>query len=180
HRFYFQVVPSMLPTEVTGYGLLLTPMATTISETQEQFAARMNSKRKNDRKNGYPNLEAQIKGLLPTPQVFDAKGTFLKGKEYNGNNKHSEKLGQAIVRLLPTPTATSDPKGVCTRPNVKRQNDTLACSIHGLQGETGKTSQLNPRFVGEMMGFPVNWTELPFLNGETKASKDTATPSSPK
>jgi hypothetical protein len=32
--------------------------------------------------------------------------------------------------------------------------------------ETGKTSQLNPRFVAEMMGFPVNWTELPFQNGE--------------
>ena len=26
----------------------------------------------------------------------------------------------------------------------------------------GKGSQLNPRFVGEMMGFPPNWLELPF------------------
>ena len=33
----------------------------------------------------------------------------------------------------------------------------------------GKTSQLNPQFVAEMMGFPPNWTELPFLSGETKA-----------
>jgi hypothetical protein len=33
----------------------------------------------------------------------------------------------------------------------------------------GKSSQLNPRFVAEMMGFPPDWTELPFTNGEMKA-----------
>jgi hypothetical protein len=41
--------------------------------------------------------------------------------------------------------------------------------------ETGKTSQLNPLFVLEMMGFPPNWTELPFLNGETNQSKQPVT-----
>lgn len=30
-----------------------------------------------------------------------------------------------------------------------------------------KTSQLNPLFVEEMMGFPEGWTLSPFLNGET-------------
>lgn len=33
---------------------------------------------------------------------------------------------------------------------------------------TGQTSQLSPQFVMEMMGFPPDWTLLPFLNGETK------------
>jgi hypothetical protein len=42
--------------------------------------------------------------------------------------------------------------------------------------QTGKNSQLNPRFVAEMMGFPPNWTELPFLNGGRKVSKDMGTP----
>jgi hypothetical protein len=42
--------------------------------------------------------------------------------------------------------------------------------------QTSKTSQLNPRFVAEMMGFPPNWTELPFQSGETKASKDMVMP----
>jgi hypothetical protein len=32
----------------------------------------------------------------------------------------------------------------------------------------GTASQLNPHFVGEMMGFPLNWTDLPFLSGEKK------------
>ena len=36
-------------------------------------------------------------------------------------------------------------------------------------------SQLNPQFVEEMMGFPKNWTLLPFLNGETNQSKVTET-----
>ena len=33
---------------------------------------------------------------------------------------------------------------------------------------TGKTSQLSPLFVEEMMGFPRNWTVLPFQSGERK------------
>ena len=32
----------------------------------------------------------------------------------------------------------------------------------------GAGSQLNPHFVAEMMGFPLNWTDLPFLSGEKK------------
>jgi hypothetical protein len=42
--------------------------------------------------------------------------------------------------------------------------------------QTGKTSQLNPLFVAEMMGFPTDWTILPFQSGETKALKDTEMP----
>lgn len=30
---------------------------------------------------------------------------------------------------------------------------------------TGTDGLLNPRFVAEMMGFPVDWTEYPFANG---------------
>jgi hypothetical protein len=67
--------------------------------------------------------------------------------------------------MIPTPTATSDPKGGCTRPDPTRQRDTLAHAMH--DPTRGKTSHLNPRFVAEMMGFPVNWTELPFQSGAT-------------
>ena len=49
--------------------------------------------------------------------------------------------------------------------------------MHGItNGTPGKTSQLNTRFVAEMMGFPKDWTELPFLNGEQNQSKGTETP----
>src|SRR5690606_4628938 len=137
HRFYFQLVPSMLPTEETGYGLLLTPRATTISETQEQFAARMNSRRKNDRKNGFPNLEAQIKGLLPTPQTQGLKVCDQEGKTQFMD-----------LHLLPT-------MGGCKNDRGKSN----------LEEVTGTGSQLSPRFVGEMMGFPPTHTLEPF---ETK------------
>jgi len=40
----------------------------------------------------------------------------------------------------------------------------------------GKSSQLSPLFVEEMMGFPKNWTALPFQSGEENQSKHTETP----
>jgi hypothetical protein len=36
---------------------------------------------------------------------------------------------------------------------------------------TGGTSQLNPLFVGEMMGFPPDWLVLPFQSGEENQSR---------
>lgn len=74
--------------------------------------------------------------------------------------------------LLPTPTAISDSKGGCTRSDPKRQNGTLANAVHGMMGEPGKTSQLNPLFVAEMMGFPPDWTLRPFLKGSQSRSHD--------
>lgn len=40
----------------------------------------------------------------------------------------------------------------------------------------GGTSQLNPLFVEEMMGFPEGWTVSPFLDGGENPSRPTATP----
>ncbi|GAA6421309.1 hypothetical protein K090096B2_07110 [Bacteroides fragilis] len=44
--------------------------------------------------------------------------------------------------------------------------------------QTGRSFQLNPLFVAEMMGFPTSWTVLPFLPGGSSPSRDTGTPSS--
>jgi hypothetical protein len=53
--------------------------------------------------------------------------------------------------------------------------------MHGLtNGIAGKTSQLSPQFVMEMMGFPKDWTLSPFLNGETNQLKQEETQSSLK
>jgi hypothetical protein len=57
---------------------------------------------------------------------------------------------------------------------VNAENSNLAEQIAHKVG--GGTSHLNPRFVAEMMGFPVDWTESPFLSGEQNQSKDTAMP----
>jgi hypothetical protein len=44
-----------------------------IIETPENFRRRMNSKRKNDRKNGFGNLTMQVKAMYPTPTAHNAK-----------------------------------------------------------------------------------------------------------
>jgi hypothetical protein len=62
--------------------------------------------------------------------------------------------------LLPTPTADDNP----AKNTGKRNQDGLQKRAYQT---TGKTSQLNPLFVAEMMGFPTDWTVLPFQGGET-------------
>jgi hypothetical protein len=108
-----------------------------------------------------PRTKDLESGLLPTVTT-DSVSTRTKRYAQGGLP-----LSMA-AQMLPTPTATSDPKGGATRTDPKRQRHTLANAMHGDHGVRGKTSHLNPRFVGEMMGFPPNWTELPFLNGEKK------------
>ena len=121
-------------------------------------------------------------GLLPTPQT-EENGNYSQLSQGITHRKSGCKIhvtldAVAKMGLLPTQTSVSDLKGGCTR-TEDRQNDTLAHSMHGIvNGEPGTTSQLNHRFVAEMMGFPVNWTELPFLNCETNPSNVTETPSS--
>ena len=49
-----------------------------------------------------------------------------------------------------------------------KYNCLLSQVIHsGVFNNHGRVSQLNIHFVGEMMGFPPNWTELPFQSGAT-------------
>jgi hypothetical protein len=89
---------------------------------------------------------------------------------------HSVTLTRAMAMgLLPTPVASD--KNAGRRGNAPREGhnpmtNSLKDAIN-FQEQTSKCSQLNPLFVEEMMGFPKNWTTLPFLSGETKASKPT-------
>jgi hypothetical protein len=96
------------------------------------------------------------RGLLPTPSVSDTEGAPKRRDQIsqgaNGNWRR-----------------TSDNTGIRFGAKLNDIAPILAES-------TGKTSQLNPRFVAEMMGYPVNWTELPFQSGEQNLSKDTETP----
>src|SRR5690606_32688789 len=66
--------------------------------------------------------------------------------------------------MLPTPNASDHPG----KNTGKRKQDSIP---KRLRESGGKTSQLNPQFIMEMMGFPNDWTLLPFLNGETNQSK---------
>ena len=100
--------------------------------------------------------------LLPTPTVMDQTNAtaIMKSTQVKENSKRSITLQRALsMGMLPTPMA-SDCGGKVTGLENQQSMVKIVRQI------TGQTSQLNPQFVAEMMGFPSNWTELPFLNGE--------------
>lgn len=112
-----------------------------------------------------PLIEEIGYGLLHTPRAFHAA---MNHEMKDINHKRYRKNDIMNISLLPTPTR-SDFNKRGNQPNWDGSD--LVSTIHVLTNQPGKTSRLNPRFVMEMMGFPPDWTELPFLNGETKVSK---------
>jgi hypothetical protein len=115
------------------------------------------------------------KGMLPTPTAMDSTNATatMKSTQVKEGSMHSVTLARAMTMgILPTPTASDQYSGTpLLSENYPRETDLK----HYVSQQIGKTSQLNPRFVAEMMGFPPNWTELPFLNGEQNQLRDTAT-----
>ena len=117
-------------------------------------------------------------GLLPTPMAQDRATTIeqtMKRKEkYGGKTRGMYLQNFAVMGMLPTPT-TRDYKGARTSEALEKTGRTETNSLPDFFHQNGKTSQLSPQFVMEMMGFPTNWTELPFLSGETNQSKQEET-----
>jgi hypothetical protein len=113
-------------------------------------------------------------GLLPTPRTADIEGgcvdnVQIENGSYFRTNANGVRWGvklRDVVEsgLLPTPK-TQDSRHALR----DRGKSNLGEEMSQWGQDNGKGSRLNPRFVAEMMGFPPNWTELPFLNGETKA-----------
>jgi hypothetical protein len=122
--------------------------------------------------------------MLPTPVASDATAGAIIGKNdtfretstgmprkvnQNGTDGSVGLARLGKLGLLPTPTAADHPG----KNTGKMNQDSIPKRI---RDSGGQTSQLNPLFVEEMMGFPENWTLLPFLNGETNLSKPMETP----
>lgn len=116
-------------------------------------------------KNGktvFMNLE-----MLPTPRASKITG--------GDRADFTPSLpGLAIKGLLPTPRA------FCYKDMKTDRGKSNLGEVIMSKYSTGKTSQLNPLFVAEMMGFPTSWTVLPFLPGGSSPSRDMETPSSPR
>jgi hypothetical protein len=109
--------------------------------------------------------------LLPTPTAMDSTNATatMTSTQVKDGSMHSVTLTRAMsMGMLPTPQAQEGDKitGLENQDSITKR----------VRQMTGTTSQLNPRFVAEMMGFPPNWTLLPFQNGEQNLSKDTGTP----
>lgn len=104
-------------------------------------------------------------GLLPTPTAMepitqDLEKTDRRREKAKQTARNGNGFGMTIAELaqrglLPTPQATDYKRG------LKSENQQSVGRSLGLTG-----SQVNPQYVAEMMGFPNDWTVLPFLNGD--------------
>ena len=108
------------------------------------------------------HIEGNGVGLLPTPnsspQEVTEESTMKRKEIYGGKTRAMYLEHFAAMGMLPTPTASD-----CGEKLTGLENqDSITKRLRQVNGSI---SQLNPRFVGEMMGFPQNWTELPFQNG---------------
>lgn len=178
-RCLFRLVPSVPRTEGTVYGLLPTPMASDFKTRGAGSAQK-----------GLPEVIRE--GLLPTPTAMEihhwqrVERWKRQGRVSMHESEDGEKPPNGLVDfldfydLLPTPTAR-DWKGAPTLENFERKGkNPQQGSLPDFFAQTGRSFQLNPLFVAEMMGFPVSWTVLPFLPGGSSLSRDTETPSSPR
>lgn len=131
-------------------GLLPTP-------TTSMGGANNNSDAVTQRGHGI-NLKGAIQGLLPTPDCSDRRSM----------NSKQQGLSNVVKGLLPTLAAAD---GFKTTSNSSQANLNMLSPV-------GSNSQLNPLFVGEMMGFSPDWTLLPFQKqaGADSQSKPMVTP----
>ena len=161
-RMYFQLRPLALPIEGTEFGLLPTPTA---MDSTNATATMKSSQVKEGSMHSVTLTRAISMGMLPTPNQRDYKDNVGNGKDAPSIGvTRGYSLGQKINLMLPTLIASN-----CGDKVTRLENQDLLTKRARL--ETGTTSQLNPRFVLEMMGFPPDWTELPFLNGEMNQSR---------
>ncbi|HLZ88097.1 MAG TPA: hypothetical protein VKQ52_12670 [Puia sp.] len=123
-------------------------------------------------------------GLLPTPVAMDAEDIRQLRRSTIEGMKRGSMASMTLthylaVGFLPTPTAR-DGKGGFRAGSyafLKRQEHARGVNLHEeLQRRTGKDFQLSPLFVLEMMGFPPDWTALPFLPGAINPFAGQVTP----
>ena len=176
NRLLFQLAVSERPTEGIESGLLPTPNAMDIPHKDMEIneRGRRNPKKgKTDHSLGLEDMA--VAKLLPTPCSIEAT-KFTK--TINPNSQMGQGLTTLAVNgLLPTPTAMEikhsnrvkglkekGAKGMYSRKNGAIRPNGLTDFLDFNNQVGGKTSQLNPLFVEEMMGFPLMWTALPFLS----------------
>ena len=166
---YFQLQASALRTEGTEFGLLPTVQTQGLKVCIDG------------------KTEFLPVGLLPTPNAADVNknrgSTECAHRSWSRPNAQKQLATLAKIGLLPTPRSNKVNDMDLNNPKMAvRNRGNLEESVAKMVVGIGKDSRLNPRFVAEMMGFPPDWTERPFLNQGTDASpsKPTETPSSPK
>jgi hypothetical protein len=114
------------------------------------------------------HTEEIASGLLLTPttreEVMDTD-KFKERMEKYDNGTTIPNLATQVLGMLPTPKCQEE-RGNASKDRGKFN---LTDEVARIWKPPGKSSQLSPLFVEEMMGFPKNWTALPFQSGDEKA-----------
>ena len=167
-RCLFRLVPSVPRTEGTVSGLLPTPIAS-------DFKVRGPG----SQQKGLPEIIREM--LLPTPTATEihhwqrVERWKRQGRTSMHETEDGEKNPNGLTDFLDFHGLLPTLEHIGRKGKNPRQG-----GLPDFFAQTGRSFQLNPLFVAEMMGFPVNWTVLPFLPGGSSPSRDTETPSSPK
>jgi hypothetical protein len=176
---YFQLAPSTPHTDETEFGLLLlktpTKMDGEVSSGKKNPVTGNSGTLAQEIMSGYEPTMKKL-GMLPTPTGM--MNDCYADKSPNAHLRHTPSIATLAANgMLPTPAA-SDWKGAYRPESMTNKNGSVnreerLVNIYLKTGQeyNSKTSQLNPHFVLEMMGFPPDWTLLPFLSGETSQSK---------
>ena len=167
-RCLFRLVPSVPRTEGTVSGLLPTPIAS-------DFKVRGPG----SQQKGLPEIIREM--LLPTPTATEIRHRqrVERWKRQGRTSMHETEDGEKNPNGL---TDFRDFHGLLpTLEHIGRKGkNPRQGGLPDFFAQTGRSFQLNPLFVAEMMGFPTSWTVLPFLPGGSSPSRDTGTPSSPR
>lgn len=179
-RFLFQLAVSEPRTGETGYGLLPTV------QTQGLKVCDKNGKTKFMNLSLLPTPTAQEGFNSGKGEIFVTRNNTIRIRNQNGTSSRLGLEGAVKHMLYPTPTAqdfkrrgpNSKQQGLPEAaykdllPTPKANSWKIPCE-HGegspdlqtyITKKIGETSQLNPLFVEEMMGYPLMWTTLPFLS----------------
>ena len=167
-RCLFRLVPSVPRTEGTVSGLLPTPIAS-------DFKVRGPG----SQQKGLPEIIREM--LLPTPTATEihhwqrVERWKRQGRTSMHETEDGEKNPNGLTDFLDFHGLLPTLEHIGRKGKNPRQGGLLDSFA-----QTGRSFQLNPLFVAEMMGFPTSWTVLPFLPGGSSPSRDTGTPSSPR
>lgn len=149
------------------HTLLPTPVAVSVRHSKRVSAAKaQGSVSFRSRLNGEEaptGLEdwPEFHGLMPSPVAQDYRR--------RGPNSRQQGLPEVCHRLLHNPIADGLKKRTGKGQERMRAEDfeeMLPENAKSQGSKDGRASQLNPLFVGEMMGYPLEWLTSPFLSGD--------------
>jgi hypothetical protein len=124
-------------------------------------------------KRGYLDLSDLIRATMLPTELAAAKSGVTKTKtKKEGAADLQTYIHQAATAMqrsmVSTPTAQDGKNSTLPRSQANKK-DGIISGLLQMDSTIGDHFHLNPLFVAEMMGFPLSWTLMPFLDPERVA-----------